>query len=273
MSSPFLSTAHWLDFLAGREVGSPPAATSRSRTGTLPELKRAIEAARRVGDPEGLWNLQTEYRKRADVCSADRGMPVLPVRMASSAPTQRASTTDPHNAAPNRVYRPPSPDDVRGTAGAVARIRAEARLEEGLERCGGLYSFPGDRLRIQAASASDNAVRTSHSVQFHLGDRVDFERNFGKDLVRVGDWHSHPGTERDSRPSGAYVNGQEGDMEAWAASRAVLENQPDFQGDYIGIIVTRGASWLAPPELHAYIVSRDKLTRVLHCESARLVED
>src|SRR5580765_1372226 len=135
----------------------------------------------------------------------------------------------------------------------------------GVESGGWLYA-PVSRswdkeIEIRLASTPGKGARCTPKSYFPSADYHAEEKQFaslGSDIVRVGDWHSHPG-----RNAGA----SDGDIDAWLKSFLVA-NEKRGVASYVGLIVaeddSRGA---VRAKFKAFALSYDLSGRVV-CEPA-----
>lgn len=227
-------------------------------------LPRALEWARHRGDDAELAYLQSLLRDGVHDVPAERR------RSASAAPAGPAPA--------DRLslqWRDDPDQLVTIHAGAYARILAELRdtLSDGAEAGGFLFAL-GDNPAIEfACGAGPAAVRDTHSVRFDHSYRDAFHKELKTqwpDVREIGRWHSHP--YRDTRPSAD--KGDSGDL---AGARLMFEWREQQEGAtrWVDVIATapeddQGA-WDSP-ELHAYVVHRDPVSRQLICENAKIEE-
>jgi Prokaryotic homologs of the JAB domain len=272
MSSAFPTTAHWMDFLAGRQVKSERTELPQHAKGRVIPSKSAprlvaAETFEVEGDPAGPF-IAGRTHVAADHWVAkrwpERFTRVLGSRSAATA--ARAGTAPVSAVQTPHLYHPSPRPWIEISDGAWCRIVGELKASEPDYELGGwLYASAEQRdLHVEAATEA-SAKRGMRSLELDPGRRRDFEDDLKRrdtGLVRVGEWHSHPvvglGAPSDT------------DLQSWQAGYELLESPRDF----IGLILTpsRSAGWWAP-QIHAYVCSRDRLTKRVRVETARTAWD
>jgi proteasome lid subunit RPN8/RPN11 len=138
---------------------------------------------------------------------------------------------------------------------------------DGIESGGWLYA-PASRswdkeIEIRLASTPGKGARCAPESYFPSADYHAEEKQFadlGSDIVRVGDWHSHPG--RNADPS-------DEDLDAWLKSFLVA-NEKRGVASYVGLIVAEDDSRsFVRAKFNAFALSYDRSGRVV-CEPANL---
>jgi hypothetical protein len=193
-------------------------------------------------------------------------------------PQAPAPLLDAHERAPAKVRTHGRPSLRRGQPRLTVALGSSARrsIEEeflsttcaaGLESGGWLYA-PASRswdkeIEIRLASTPGKGARCAPESYFPSADYHAEEAQFadlGFDIVRVGDWHSHPG-----RNAGA----SDGDIDAWLKSFLVA-NEKRGVASYVGLIVAEDDSrGVVRAKFKAFALSYDRSGRVA-CEPADL---
>ena len=169
--------------------------------------------------------------------------------------------------------RSTSEQDERAVRVLYDEIRAQRHAIEtrGLETGGGLIGPPirGWHQRAHVAIANVAvASRGRNKVELAYGQieatEADLIRFQDSPMRRVGDWHVHP-----SCPPGRVGQPSPIDMQTWLAELDRIDrSRPATR--YLGIIATAGErGWASNPELHGWVVRRDKRNRPI-CEPATL---
>ena len=154
---------------------------------------------------------------------------------------------------------------VRVSSGAVARIEAEARDSiDGRETGGYLFGLRGEDKILWASGAGPNAARSESELGIDGAYVRAFEQHlraqWGVDVGLVGRWHVHPsGTAELS----------DVDCEGAAAGLELIELEHDG-GAWLDLVLT-ASSW-SYPEIHAYVFTRDPISRRITHEPAKFEE-
>ena len=191
--------------------------------------------------------------------------PVAPGRSS----TERATASS--GAVPELTWRD-RPEEVVILQGAArARIEAEAlESRDGRETGGWLLLDVRGRDDTEFSAATGPGERAKfepNRVGLDIEYRVAVEetaQRMDSGLMVSGDFHTHMG--RSARPS-------EGDRTAWCRNFEFLENELGARAAWTGILLTSDYDddWRYP-ELHAFVVRRDPITRRLTCENAIVKE-
>jgi proteasome lid subunit RPN8/RPN11 len=226
-------------------------------------LEERITDAHKRGDQHELRRLQAEYRRG--------GTPIRygpPPALTEGSQRRRHS----HSSTPLPELRANGPSfTVHLSEGARRAIEDEC-LEaafrfagQSLETGGWLYGLSRARsnsVDICFASGPGRASRhASSSVALTSPELVEDEFDdvlVRARLVRVGDFHTHPGT-TDARPSGT-------DLRAWASWRRELG-----LNRYVSVIVTAGELGWRVPELHGWVTTKDSSGNLV-CEPATIAD-
>jgi len=153
---------------------------------------------------------------------------------------------------------------VRVSSGAVARISAELRdCLDGNESGGYLFALRGEDKLMWASGAGPNAARSKSALTIDREYVRTFElylrAQWGEDVGLAGRWHFHP--------SGT-VEMSDTDCEGAVAGLELIEFEHDG-GAWLDLVLTSSTDY---PEIHAYVTSRDPISRRITHEPAKFEE-